>query len=71
MGKIDFVPVKMDVVDVYNDDGWKSWKEIQYSCPTCGRKLKGYKCDTACDQCGTFYAWPENKPRIVTTHSIQ
>ena len=71
MGKIDFVPVKEDVVEVYSNDGRRNWKEIQYSCPICGRKLMGYRYDDACDQCGTFFSWPECKSRITTAYSIR
>ena len=44
---------------------------IKYYCPTCGRSIRGYKSDNACDNCGTFYDWGDNEPKIVVIKSIK
>lgn len=43
-----------------------------YLCPKCYKPIhRGYRSETACDKCGTFFDWGDYPPRIVTTKSIQ
>ena len=52
-------------------DGWDSHWTIKFTCPTCGRWIfRGYKSETACDQCGTFYDWGDREPRIEITRTV-
>ena len=45
---------------------------IEYSCPTCGRRIGDwYGHTTACDKCGTFYDWGQHEPKIKITRSIE
>ena len=53
-----------------DEDGWSSWWGIDYFCPVCHRKIRDYKSDVACDQCGTFYDWGSKKPKILTKREI-
>ena len=55
----------------YNEDGWKDWYEIEYYCPTCGRNIRGYKSDNACDECGTFYDWGKCEPEIAEIRTVK
>lgn len=59
------------ISEAHNDDGWKTWDTIKYYCPTCGRSIRGYKSDNACDNCGTFYDWGDSEPKIVVIKSIK
>lgn len=55
----------------FGNDGRDSKYYIQYTCPTCGRIIwYGYRSETACDQCGTFYDWGEKEPSIEITRTI-
>lgn len=58
------------VVEKMNDDGWRTWHEAEYHCPTCGRKIRGYMEETACDECGTFYDWSK-KAEVEKVYQIK
>lgn len=53
-----------------DSDGRSSWWDIDYFCPVCHRKIRDYKSDVACDECGTFYDWGSEKPKILTKREI-
>lgn len=55
----------------YGEDGRDSHWYIQYKCPTCGRIIRNYRADTACDQCGTFYDWGNRPPKLVYSVTAQ
>ena len=55
----------------YNDDGKDSRYVIRYYCPRCNRDIAGYKSDTACDYCGTFYDWGKHAPQIKVTRTVE
>lgn len=55
----------------YDEDGRTSWYAIDYYCPTCGRQIRSYKSDNACDKCGTFYDWGKREPEIKITRSVE
>lgn len=53
------------------NDGRDGHYYIVYHCPTCHRKIRsGYRAETACDECGTFYDWGEKEPRIKVTRTV-
>ena len=52
-------------------DGRDGCYYIEYSCPTCGRTIFGYKSSTACDRCGTFYDWGQREPKIEIIRSVK
>ena len=58
------------IVTESNDDGWRTWKAVEYHCPTCNHKIRGYMKETACDQCGTFYDWSK-EAKIETIYQIK
>lgn len=47
------------------NDGRDGYDYIEYWCPKCNRRIGGYRYKTACDNCGTFYDWGDDAPRIV------
>ena len=53
------------------NDGRDGDYHIAYSCPKCGKKINFYKSETACDNCGTFYDWGNEEPKIVITRDIK
>ena len=55
----------------YGNDGRDGKYYIEYCCPTCGRKIRYYKSEIACDQCGTFYDWGTKEPKIIITRSVE
>lgn len=52
------------------NDGWDGSYYIEYRCPKCGRLIYGYRRDTACDECGTFYDWGEREPSIKVIREV-
>lgn len=54
----------------YNDDGHASWYAIDYYCPICGRHIRFYESDNACNKCGTFFDWGKKEPIIETTRTV-
>ncbi len=57
--------------ECHDADGRSTWREIYYFCPLCDRAISGYKEETACDICGTFYDWGVREPRIKTTYTVE
>ena len=35
------------------------------------KKINYYKAETACDNCGTFYDWGNQEPKIVVTRIVE
>ena len=55
----------------YGMDGRDLHYYIKYSCPTCGQIILGYRSETACDRCGTFYDWGVREPKIKVTRTVE
>ena len=53
-----------------DSDGWHSLWDIDYFCPVCHRKIRDYKSDVACDECGTFYDWRSSSPEVITKNEL-
>lgn len=52
-------------------DGRDTYYHIVYSCPRCGRIIRGYQSDVACDVCGTFYDWGNREPKIKVSRTVE
>lgn len=65
----DIIKIRPQISAEYTDgiDGRDAHWYVEYSCPKCGRVIRWYKSDTACDKCGTFYDWGEHPPKLITT----
>ena len=59
-----------DVWIDYGMDGVLNYY-IKYSCPTCGQIILGYRSETACDRCGTFYDWGVREPKIKVIRTVE
>jgi len=56
----------------YGNDGRDGCYYIRFQCPTCKRTIgRGYKSETACDKCGTFYDWGKSSPVIKLVRTIE
>lgn len=55
----------------FGNDGRDEHYYIKYSCPTCGQIILGYRSETACDRCGTFYDWGVREPKIKVTRMVE
>ena len=62
---------KTTIVEMSDMDGRRTWYDIDYCCPTCGKKIRGYNTENACENCGTFYDWGSQKPTIETIRTVQ
>ena len=52
-------------------DGRDTYYHIVYSCPRCGRIIRGYRSDVACDVCATFYDWGDREPKIKVSRTVE
>lgn len=69
---IEKVRPEAELAIYHGSDGRDYQEYISYSCPKCYKPIhRGYRSETACDKCGTFFDWGDYPPRIVTTKSIQ
>ena len=62
---------KAEVYLNYGNDGRDAHYDIEYRCPKCNKKINYYKAETACDNCGTFYDWGNQEPKIVVTRTVE
>ena len=69
MVKISPIP---KIVKHSNEDGRKIWDALEYFCPTCGKLISlGYRSESACNKCGTFYDWKDHRPKIEIVKTIK
>ena len=68
---VEKIRPRAEIKDCTNEDGFRTWKEIWYYCPKCGRLIGGYRDGVACNECGIFYDWGEKKPKLVATYNIE
>lgn len=52
-------------------DGRDESYYVHYSCPTCGRSIWGYRSETACDRCGTFFDWGNHEAKIKVSRAVE
>ena len=38
---------------------------LKYTCPLCGKRIKGYKQEEGCDNCNILYDWGKEKPHVI------
>ena len=38
---------------------------IKYTCPICGKRIRGYRQEEGCSDCNILYDWGTSKPRVV------
>lgn len=54
------------------NDGRDGHYYIAFYCPNCGREInQGYKSETACNRCGTFYDWGTSRPTIEIIREVR
>ena len=68
---VEKIRPKTKIVHRQNDDGCRTWYEIAYFCPKCGKSIFAYGREDACDQCGTFYDWGKEEPSIVVHRTVE
>ena len=71
MNKITKIRPKTEIKHSNGIDGWDAYDYIAYYCPTCGREIRMWHFDAACDKCGTFYDWGDKEPKIKTIKVIE
>ena len=54
----------------YGVDGKDEFYEILYLCPVCGKRIRGYAVENACNKCGTFFDWGKRPPRIEVSRRV-
>ena len=66
------VKPKISVVRNEGMDGKEIRYEVEYRCPGCGRILyHGYKSETACCECGTFYDWGDSPAKVIVIRKAE
>lgn len=58
-----FKPVAK-IVERRDEEGWRTWEEIAYYCPKCGKRLHGYASTIGCADCEIFFDWGNAEPKI-------
>lgn len=69
---VEKIRPEISVAFSHGNDGRDAYDYVMYSCPKCYRTIVGgYKSETACDRCGTFYDWGDHPARIKTIQTAE